>query len=398
MSTTEPSPVPIERFALDPDLHHLNHGSFGGVLHEVRQAQDALRNECDRDSMAFFAEVLPEGQQRALAALADFLGARAEDLVFVRNATEGVAAVMSSLGLGPDAEVLVNDHEYGACVKAALRTGARVRSVSIPLPLRDPAEVTREILNGLGPATKLVLVSHVTSPTGVVFPLEDILDGLAERGVPALVDGAHAPGMLSLSLKSLEAKGLAYYVGNLHKWVCAPKGIGFLWVRSDLQQHVYPAITSHGHDAEWPGRSAFQSRFDWSGTDDFSPQLVLPTVLEALSGMHPEGLSGVRAANRALALEGRQILLDRLGGETLVPASMMGSMAIVRLPPRGGEPAGPFDTGGLQAALHARGFRVPVRSWPAAPERLLRISAHRYNTRGDYVALADALEEILAAE
>lgn len=390
---------PRTAFDLDPGVHHLNHGSFGAVTLRVQEAQARLRRRIERDPMAFFTDALLDELDAARRHLAAFLRSDPADLVFVRNATEGVSSVLGSLRFSPSDEILVNNHEYRACLNACARTGARVVEVELPLPVTSESAVIERILAAVTDRTRLALVSHVTSPTGLVLPLEAILDGLTARGVPVLVDGAHAPGMIDLDLVSLGARGLAYYTANLHKWVCGPKGSAFLWVAPHLQDAIYPPVTSHGYGASWPGRTALQTRFDWTGTDDPTPFLVVPTVLEVLDSLHPRGISGVRAANRALALEARALLERALGVEPLAPEKMIGSLAAVRLPDDPGPPRPhALARSKLQSRLHEEGFRVPVMDWPRAPQRLLRVSAHRYNRREEYERLAARLGPLLEAE
>lgn len=381
---------------LHPHVHHLNHGSFGAVTVPVQRAQVDLQRRMEQDTMKFFTEDYLDGLSVARDALAQFLGARPEDLVFVRNATEGVSTVLASLGLGPDDEVLVNDHEYAACIKACIRTGAQVKKVALGLPVSSPESFELQILEAVGPQTRLVLLSHVTSPTGLVFPIESIATALSAKGVLTLIDGAHAPGMLALSFSEIEQSGVDFYTANLHKWVCAPKGCAFLWVPPRHQGWTQPLITSHGYDASWPGRTPFQTRFDWTGTDDPTAFLVLPEALQALRDMDPDGVDGMQSKNRSLALAARRILLETLGGQELAPESMIGSLAAVGLPDDPGPPkAHALAPSRLQAQLHAAGFRVPISDWPKAPRRLLRISAHRYNRLEEYERLAVVTRSLL---
>ncbi|MEL6184020.1 MAG: aminotransferase class V-fold PLP-dependent enzyme [Myxococcota bacterium] len=385
-------------FTLDPDVHHLNHGSFGAVTERVQAAQRALQLRMERDPMRFFTQEVLEGLNRAREALSRFVGAQPDDLVFIHNATEGVATVLGSLALEPQDEILVNDHEYGACIKACEKTAATVRKVSLPLPT-TAGEIVERLKSAIGARTRLALISHITSPTGLVFPLTQILEVFERRGVPVLVDGAHAPGMVPLDLQAWGQRGLRYYAANLHKWACAPKGTAFLWIREDEQSRIHPLVTSHGHNSVWPHRTPFTTRFDWTGTDDPSPFLVVPDVLEALALLHPGGWAGVRSANRSLALEARSLLLDVLGGAPLAPADMIGSLAAVQLPEDPGAPRPhALALSALQAELDAQGFRAPVMDWPAPPNRLLRVSAHVYNTIEEYRSLAQVVAAALRRE
>jgi isopenicillin-N epimerase len=201
--------------------------------------------------------------------VAKFVGARPQDLVFVTNATTGVNAVVRSLKLKPGDEILSTNHDYNAChnvvVEAARRSGAKLVVAQVPFPLGSADEVLEAVVGAVTRRTRLALLDHVTSNTGLVFPVAQLVRELEGRRIDTLVDGAHAPGMLPLNLSRL---GAAYYTANLHKWTCAPKGAAFLWVREDRQREVQPAVISHGNNTTRPGYSAFQDRFDWAGTFD----------------------------------------------------------------------------------------------------------------------------------
>jgi isopenicillin-N epimerase len=219
--------------------------------------------------------------------------------------------------------------------------------------------------------------------------VERLVPALRERGVETLVDGAHAPGMLPLDLRGL---GAAYYAANLHKWVCAPKGAGFLHVREDLRGTVEPAVTSHGRTAARPDRSRFLLEFDWTGTGDPTPALCAPVAIEAVAALVPGGWDEVRRSNHALACQGRDLLCAALGVARPAPDAMLGCMASVPVPDAAGAaPRSALGADPLHDALRAEGIEVPVFPWPAWPRRLLRISAQRYNRPDQYRRLAEAL-------
>jgi isopenicillin-N epimerase len=240
----------------------------------------------------------------------------------------------------------------------------------------------------------------VTSPTALVFPVARLVPLLEARGVAVLVDGAHAPGMIPLDVGSL---GASWYVGNLHKWCCAPKGAAFLHVRRDRQAAARPLAVSHAANDPRPAPSAFVRAFDWTGTLDPTAYLAAAIAIAEVSAMLEGGWPAVMARNRALALGAREILLGALGGTAIAPASMLGAMAAVELPAAfGPPPVSPVDEDPLQAALRERaGIEVPLVAWPRDPGpgerrwRLVRISAHLHNELPDYVALADALRGLL---
>lgn len=384
-------------FILTPEVRHLNHGSFGATPREVLAEQQRWRARMERDPVRFFGRELMGCIEEAIARLAAFLGAEPEDVVPVRNATQGVNAVLRSFPFEPGDELLVTTHGYNACRNAASfvceRAGARLVTVDLPFPLESEDEVVEAVLAGVTPRTRLALLDHVTSPTGLVLPIERMVSTLAERGVPTLVDGAHAPGMLPLDLGTL---GAAYYTGNGHKWLCAPKGAAFLWVRRDLQESVRPTAISHGANSPWPGRSRFRTEFCWTGTDDPSAFLSLPTAIEVLARLVPGGWEALRARNRALALEGRRLVCAALGVPEPAPESMIGSLAAVPLPagltPEPTDRTGAFDVDPLQRRLREEfAIEVPIFPFPAPPRRLVRISAQVYVEREDLEELARAL-------
>lgn len=407
-----PEPAPLRaRWDLEPGLVFLNHGAFGACPRAVLRAQADLRATLEADPVRFLDGELEGRLDAARARIAAFVDADPMDLVFVPNATAGVNAVVRTFRLQPGDEVVTTDHDYrasrNALNDAAARAGARVVTAAVPLPVAGPDEVLERVLAAVTPRTRLLLVSHVTSPTALVLPVERIVAEAEARGIAVLVDGAHGPGMLPLSLRSL---GASFYAGNLHKWACAPKGAAFLFVRRDRQVGVRPLAISHGATDERPGRSRLQKEFDWTGTADPTAWLTAPVALDAVASMAAGGWPEVMARNARLAGDARRVLLEALGGRPLAPPSMLGSMAALELPgpdPRT-LPAGPAGVDPLARLLRDRfGIQVPVYGWPDAPARasaraaglppgpgplrLLRISAHLHNALADYGYLAAAL-------
>lgn len=388
-------------WSLDPTFIFLNHGSFGACPAAVLACQARLRERLEAEPVRFFARELPALLDEARAALGAFVGADPDDLGFVNNATTGVNTVLASIHFAPGDEILVTDHGYGACKNAAdavaARTGARRVVAEVPFPIQSPDQVTAAVLGAVTPRTRLALVDHVTSPTGLVFPIEALAAALAARGVDTLIDGAHAPGMLELALDRLGSLGAAYYTGNCHKWLCTPKGSAFLWVRRDRQAGLRPLVISHGATAEHPARSRFRHEFDWAGTDDPTPFLCVPEAISVLGSAVEGGWAALRARNRALAIAGRSVLLGALGGDPPAPESMLGSLAAVPLarPGRADLPrTPPFDP--VQDALfHRHRIEVPVFPWRGSASRIIRVSAQLYNRTEDYQALAAALLALL---
>ena len=387
-----------DRWLLDPDVVFLNHGSFGATPKVVLDEQTRIRARIEREPLIFFDHDYLPALDRARTVLAAFLGARMGDLAFIVNATTGVNTVLRSLRLEPGDELLVTDHEYNACRNAidavASESGAEVVVATIGFPLSSEDSVVETVLERVSPRTRLLLIDHVTSQTGMVLPIERIVGEIQALGVDVLVDGAHAPGMVALNLDSL---GATYYTGNLHKWVCAPKGAAFLHVREDRQERVRPLVISHGANASSAKRSRFHLEHDWTGTRDPSAWLSVPAALSEMESMVKGGWDEVRRRNRALVLEGRNILCDALGIEAPCPDTMIGSLASLPLPDGDGGSVNdlfPFD--GLQdRLLEDYRIEVPIIAWPAPPRRLVRISAQLYNSAWQYVALGEALRKIL---
>jgi isopenicillin-N epimerase len=314
-----------ERFALEQDLVFLNHGSFGACPRAVLARQAAWRAQLEQNPVEFLARRLEPRLDEARQAVGTFVGAAAEELAFVTNATGAVNTVLQALHFEPGDELLTTSHGYNACLNAlravCARSGARLVVAQVPFPLESPEQVTQSVLSAVTPRTRLALLDHVTSATAVIFPVEVLVPRLEALGVMTLVDGAHAPGQVPLSLRAL---GASFYTGNLHKWVCAPKGAAFLHVRGDRQALVRPLVVSHGANSPRVDRSRFHLEFDWVGTQDPTAFLCVPEALAEVGAMSPGGWPGVMAENHALVLEGRARLLEALGGTPLAPPELLG--------------------------------------------------------------------------
>jgi isopenicillin-N epimerase len=386
-------------WTLDPDVVFLNHGSFGACPTPVLEAQRELQARLERQPVQFMAREWEPRMDEARAALAAFVGADPDALAFVSNATGGVNTVLRSLSFAPGDEILVIDQGYNACHNAARfvaeRSGALIVVAHVPFPLARPEEITDEILARVSPKTRLAVIDHVTSATGLVLPLEAIVRGLDQKGVDTLVDGAHAPGMVPLALDAL---GVAYYTGNCHKWICTPKGSALLYVRKDRQHLVHPLVISHGRNAPRDDRSRFRLEFDFTGTQDPTAWLVIPEAIRFMGSLLPGGWDELRARNHALALRARSILCDALGTAPPAPASMIGSLATVPLPPGPATELPTLAVDPIMEILFER-YRIEVLAsvWPKPPGRVLRVSAQIYNEEPQYVRLAAALKEILTA-
>jgi isopenicillin-N epimerase len=385
-------------WALDSKVTFLNHGSFGSCPRPVLKFQHALQNRLERQPVRFLIDEFEPLWDEARRTLAQFVGADANDLVFVPNATTGVNTILRSLKFKRGDELLTTDHAYNACRCAldfiAARDGARVVVVKIPFPLASAQQVVDVVLAKVTRRTRLALLDHVTSSTGLVLPLEKIVRELSARGVETLVDGAHAPGMIPLNLKKL---GAAYYAGNCHKWICSPKGAALLYVRRDRQAQIRPLVISHGANSLRRDPSRFLLEFSWTGTGDFSAWLSVPESLRVIGAQLSGGWPAVMQRNRALALAARRLLCDTLQIAPPCPDEMIGSLAAVPLPDMAAADIARISNGldplrdGL---LRKHGIEVPVFPWPAPPKRLLRISAQLYNSLPQYERLAAVLRNI----
>ena len=383
---------------LDPAVRFFNHGSYGACPSDVLAAQRALRDQLEHEPIAFLTRGLAARLDDARTAVGAFLHADPEGIAFVPNASTAINTVLQSLHFEPGDELLTNDHEYNATINAmravAARDGARVVVAAVPYPIADASAVVDAHLAAVTARTRLLVVSHVTSPTALVFPIEALIQAFEARGIDTFVDGAHTPGMVPLDI---DAMAPAYWTGNAHKWLCAPKGSGILWVRADRRGRIRPLVISHGANEPLAERSRFRLEFDWTGTADPTPYLTIPAAIDWMARQVPGGWPEIMASNRALALGGRDALVAALGIEAPSPDSMIGSMATVPIPLAA--------TDAAAADLHERLVRerleVPVHGWPVRAARhspedpprlvLLRLSAQRYVEPADFDQLAGAV-------
>jgi len=370
-----PSPEELRReFLLDPDVAFLNHGSFGACPRPVFERYQWWQRELEREPVEFLARRLPSLLDGARAELAAYVGADAEGLAFVENATTGVNLAARALELGPGDEVLATELEYGACELAWERVcahvGARYVRAPVPLPLGSPADVVDALFAHAGERTRVVFTSHVTSSTALVLPVEQIVARARAAGLVTVVDGAHGPAQVPLELGSL---GADFYTGNCHKWLCAPKGAGFLHVAAEWRERVDGAIVSWGYE---PGKG-FHERIEEQGTRDPAAFLAVP---DAIRFQTERDWDGVRERCRALTREAREELCALLGTEPLAPAEMLGQMATVKLP----EPA----PGLTERLFREERIEIPVTG-PAADQ--IRISIAAYTTRAEVERLLSAL-------
>ena len=368
-------------FLLDPEIAFLNHGAFGACPRSVFERYQARQRELELEPIDFFTRRAPALFDTARATLADYLGCDAQDLAFVQNTTTGVNVAARSVDLGPGDEILATDLEYGACDLAwewvCRRSGARYVRAPIPLPLGDATELVDAFFAAASEHTRALFVSHVTSTTGLVLPLEEILARARALGLTTVVDGAHGPAQVPVDLATL---GADFYAGTCHKWLCSPKGSGFLHVRPEHQDRVDGAIVSWGYR----DGMTFLHRIERQGTRDPSAWLSVP---DAIAFQAERDWDAVRDRCRELAREARRELGELVGTEPLAPEEMLAQLAAVRLPHAGGD---------LTERLFKR-HQVEI-SVGGPHDDLLRVSVAAYTTREEIDRLLAALARELDPE
>ncbi|WP_298910422.1 aminotransferase class V-fold PLP-dependent enzyme [uncultured Nostoc sp.] len=382
-------------WSLDPAVTFLNHGSFGACPKQVLAVQQRLRSQLEQEPLRFFGREWEPLLDDARSKLAAFVGADVQDLVFVPNATTGVNSVLRSLTFSSEDEILTTNHEYNACRNAldfvASRTGARVVVAKIPFPIDSPQQVVAAVIERVTPKTRLALLDHVTSQTGLIFPIQELVKELRQRGVNTLVDGAHAPGMIPLNLEEI---GATYYTGNCHKWLCAPKGAAFLYVRRDKQLEIRPLTISHGTNSPRTDKTCFQLEFDWTGTDDPTAYMCVAEAIAFMGSLLPGGWTELMQQNHQLVLQGRRLLCEALEVQPSCPEEMIGSMAVVPMPAT----LENRDFMAVHDELFDKfGIQVQLIPWQEKPRLLVRISAQIYNTPEQYEYLAKVLKGLLSA-
>lgn len=390
MSLPPPSQY-ATHWPLSREVVHLNHGSYGACPTEVLLFQQELQRRIEENPMQFYARDYLNIMTEIREVVGDFVGTSAENIALVTNATSAVNTVLRSLPWNTGDHILVTNHTYNACANAiefvCKRYGASFSVVEVPFPIKDKSQVVDALLQAVTPQTKLAFIDHITSPTALVLPIEDLIPQLHQRGVETFIDGAHAPGMLPINLDSL---GATYYTGNFHKWLCTPKGAAFLYVAPHKQNTIRPLNISHGTNVGELSR--FRNEFDWLGTHDPTAFLAVPKAIEVLSSFFKEGLAELMLRNHALAIEAQKILSNALEISLPAPESMLGSMAALPLPPTE-LPPGKHDTFRERLFEKAKieiGFTQPA----IAPTRCFRVSAQAYNSREEYEYLATVLKEM----
>jgi isopenicillin-N epimerase len=375
-------------FLLDSSVVFLNHGSFGATPRPVFRAYQRWQRELERQPVEFLGRRFADLMSAARTDLAAYLGTRPDNLVYTANVTVSLNIVARSLALGPGDEVLSTDHEYGALDRTwrflSQKRGFAYINQPIPVPLTSAGAFVDALWQGVTPRTRVIFLSHITSPTALLFPVEEVIRRARRAGILTVIDGAHAPGQIPLRLDEL---GADFYGGNLHKWLCAPKGAGFLYARPEAQSLLEPLVVSWGWEAEVPGPSRFVDHHEWWGTRDIAAFLAVP---QAIRFQEEHDWPRVRAACHALVKEAVGRVCGLTGLPPLADDSWYVQLAAAPLPAR-------VDLPSLKKKLYEE-YRIeaPLIAWNG--RKLIRISVQGYNTRRDVERLLEALKELRLGE
>lgn len=367
-------------FLLDPTVIFLNHGSFGACPKPVFDHYQQWQRALEVQPVAFLGRRAPDLLRNALQQLGDYLGTAGENLVFVTNATAGLNMVGRSLRLHPGDEILTTDHEYGSLELTwqyiAREKGVEIVHRQLPLPLVDDAAVVEAIWSGVTSRTRVIFMSHITSPTALILPVEEVCRRARAAGILTIIDGAHVPGQLALNLAEL---GADFYSGNCHKWMCTPKGSAFLYVCPDYHDLIDPLVISWG----WDGATLFE-RTHWQGTQDISAYLSVPKAIEF---MHAHDWESVQAACHDLAIETMHRICEVTGLPPIAMPRFFGQMIAAPLPDAS-------DLDGLKARLYDD-YRIEVPLVHHNQKKYVRVSIQGYNNRSDVNTLVRALGVLL---
>ena len=377
------APLHETSWLIDPGVAYLNHGGFGALPRSVADAAAGIRAEIEADPTDVFMRRWPALVDDVRQRVAAFLRSEPDDLVFVPNATTGTATVLSSLPLIAGDEIVTTDHRYPAVasqVGVLADRGIRVIETPIPLDVGSADAIVDRLAGNITARTKLVVVDHIASPTGFVFPVSDVVAACHAAGVPVLVDGAHAPGQLDVDLRAIDAD---FWVGNLHKWVCSPRACAALRVAPQWQHQVRPLVASHEF------REGYQPAFDWTGTFDAVPLLAIPSALDFWEQL---GWAEVRRHQHALATDGAHAVAERLATGVAVDDGFTAAMRLAELP----APLSKEQGRAISEQLTLE-HKVTAYITHHQDRSYVRLCGQLYNTPDDYARLAAALGPMLAS-
>lgn len=375
-----------QHFLLDPSITFLNHGSFGATPKPVFREYQRWQRELENQPVEFLGRRHNDLMHESREVLAAYLGTRAENLVYTQNVTISMNIVARSLKLGAGDEVLSTNHEYGAMDRTwrFLSKEHGFTYINHPVSLDSQDDLVESFWRAVTPQTRVIFLSHITSPTATIFPVEKIIQRARERGIVTVIDGAHVAGQLPLNLDAL---GADFYVGNLHKWLCAPKGAGFLYARPEMQHLLKPLVVSWGYESLMPSGSTFIDHNEWWGTRDIAAFLTVPM---AIRFQQEHAWAEVRSACHRLAVETWKRIHDLTGQAPLHsdPEIWFAQMTVATLP-------ADVDIAALKQRLYDE-YRVeiPLIDWHG--NKLIRLSVQGYNSNRDMDKLLAALSGLLA--
>lgn len=382
---------------LDKGMVFLNHGSFGACPIFLLNKQAQYRQQMESQPLKYFIRDADEMLYNTKRALSQFIGANADDLVFVDNATSAVNIVLKSFPFKNGDRILITNQIYPACrntvYKIAKEKKLIIDEVITPPTLKSDEDLTNEIIKYIKPNTVFALFDHISSLPGIIFPVKQLTNILEKKGIVVMIDGAHAPGMIPLNLNELNP---AFYTGNCHKWMCTPKGSAFLTVRKDMQDIISPLVTSRSYGEIVTELSEFQYNFSWQGTRDISPFLTISDSIEYFENIYPGGWKNIMIANHKLVLEAGKKICEEFDIEQSYPESMIGSIYGIPFFDEGKENVEKLNKRSeLQERLfHDYRIEAMVSFFPRAPKRFLRISSQIYNTIEQYQYLIDCIKQI----
>ena len=370
-------------FLLDPDIHFLNHGSFGATPRPVFREYQRWQRELESQPVEFLGRRITKLMAESRAALGNYVGTQADNLIYTQNATIALNIIARSLELGLNDEVLATDHEYGALDRVwrflSKERGFRYINQQIRTPLATGENFIDGFWQSVTPRTRVIFISHITSPTALIFPVKEIIRRARKADILTIIDGAHVPGHLPLHLDSL---GADFYCGNLHKWLCAPKGAGFLYARPESQDLLKPLVISWGYESEAPGNSQFIDHNEWWGTRDMAAFLSVPAAIEF---QEKHDWDKVRDVCHELAKDALKRICELTGLAPLHSDAEGWFRQMISAPL-------PVDTDISQLKVRLYDeyhIEVPLIDWNG--NKLIRVSVQGYNTKRDIDQLCRAL-------
>jgi isopenicillin-N epimerase len=381
----------INHWQLNQEITYLNHGSFGATPLEVLAKQQYYRDETEKEAVDFFLHKMPALLSNSKKSLAGFVGANADNIVFVQNTTTGVNCILNSLPSKEGDEWLTLNIAYGACVNAlghyAKKKKCTIVTAEIPYPVYDNTAILDAIEKAITPNTTFALIDYITSSTGFILPIQEIISLLQSKNIMVLVDGAHAPGMVHLSLEKMKPD---FFVGNCHKWICSPKGSALMYVAPQHQAIITPLIISHQVN-ETVGTTAYwSSQFEWDGTHDYSQYLCVKEAIAFFDKLI--GWENTRKHNHDLVWEAGNLIAEKLNVTLPVSENMVGSLLNIPLPDCDAVTMKYHTSLEFKKMLFEKyKIEVPIFNFPKAPKQWLRISAQLYNSIEQYAYLAECL-------